>query len=348
MDAQTILWHNSIKSTSCTATTIRPWKFLDIDLFRTNLSASGLCQPDDWFDCIDDIVGMYIYVMCELLDQFIPSRSVIRRPRAADPWFDSECQAAKRATRKLKRAYSAACRWASSDVPAAAAIDAAKAAWYAHRHVYSYLRRRKRSDFWALTFEADWNNPWKLWQFVDRLLGRRRVPVSDVIDVADFSRFFAEKVDKVRRSTQMIQHQFSLRWSRVLSCLHLRRLPLMTSSVQCDDFQIKLPPPTHFLRRFWSWSLKLLLHSSLNRSLATNLNCEHEYIFLHASLLKIKKHVYAYWYSSEQHTFSIFECQNQLFITWNNLYNRILVILDSRLRAIPNMQQLTAFNYYLT
>ena len=39
-------------------------------------------------------------------------------------------------------------------------------------------------------------------QSVDRLLGRGRVPVSDGIDVADFSRFFVEKVDKVRRSTQ--------------------------------------------------------------------------------------------------------------------------------------------------
>ena len=40
------------------------------------------------------------------------------------------------------------------------------------------------------------------WQSVDRLLGCGRVPASDVIDVADYSRFFAEKVDNVRRSTR--------------------------------------------------------------------------------------------------------------------------------------------------
>ena len=57
-------------------------------------------------------------VMCELLDRLIPSRSVIRRPRVADPWFDSECRAAKQATRKSEHAYSDACRRATSDVSA--------------------------------------------------------------------------------------------------------------------------------------------------------------------------------------------------------------------------------------
>ena len=42
--------------------------------------------------------------MCELLDQLISSRSVSRRPRAADPGFDSECRVAKQATCKLEQA----------------------------------------------------------------------------------------------------------------------------------------------------------------------------------------------------------------------------------------------------
>jgi hypothetical protein len=88
------------------------------------------------------------------------------------------------------------------DVAATAAVDTAKVAGYAQRHIYNDLCRRKCSDFWASTVEADRNNPRKLWQSLDRLLGRRRVPASDVIDVADFSRFFVEKVDKVRRSAQ--------------------------------------------------------------------------------------------------------------------------------------------------
>jgi hypothetical protein len=44
--------------------------------------------------------------MRELLDRLIPSHLVTRRPRAADPWFDSQSLAVKCHTRKLERAYS--------------------------------------------------------------------------------------------------------------------------------------------------------------------------------------------------------------------------------------------------
>jgi hypothetical protein len=148
---------------------------------------------------------MYTLVIKEICDRLIPSYSVVRRPRSADPWFDSECRAAKRLTRKLERAYSAACRRAvsaASDSAAVAAVDSTKTAWYTQHRYYSDLRQRKCSHFWATTIEADQANPRKLWQSVDRLLGRGRVPPNDTIDVSDFSRYFAQKVDKVRRLTQ--------------------------------------------------------------------------------------------------------------------------------------------------
>jgi len=45
------------------------------------------------------------------------------------------------------------------------------------------------------------SDPRQLWRIVDDLLGRGRVPSSSTIDVESFSRFFAEKVAKVRSST---------------------------------------------------------------------------------------------------------------------------------------------------
>ena len=42
-----------------------------------------------------------------LLDQSLPAREFLRRPRPSDPWFDSECRQVKRLTRRL------AGRWAA-------------------------------------------------------------------------------------------------------------------------------------------------------------------------------------------------------------------------------------------
>ena len=44
-------------------------------------------------------------------------------------------------------------------------------------------------------------NIFTLWSIVDDLLGRGRVPASSAIDVETFSRYFEEKVAKVRSGT---------------------------------------------------------------------------------------------------------------------------------------------------
>ena len=72
-----------------------------------------------------------------MLDCLIPSRVVTYRPRPSDPWFDGECREAKRLTRRLERAYSAACRRATSQVNTSDDVVAAKTAWYTQRRNYT-------------------------------------------------------------------------------------------------------------------------------------------------------------------------------------------------------------------
>jgi len=81
---------------------------------------------------------MYETELNTMLDCLIPARVVTCRPRPSDPWFDGKCRQAKRLTRRLERAYSAACRRATSQVNASASADvaAAKTAWYAQRCNY--------------------------------------------------------------------------------------------------------------------------------------------------------------------------------------------------------------------
>ena len=62
-----------------------------------------------------------------MLDELIALREVTRRPRPSDPWFDAECRAAKRQTRRLGRAHVRAASRGSS-TPQSVAIEQVAAA----------------------------------------------------------------------------------------------------------------------------------------------------------------------------------------------------------------------------
>ena len=175
----------------------RPWRKLDVEQFRVMLSTSSLCQPEAWPSDVDKMAVMYDRELGNLLDQVIPSRQVVRRPRPSDPWFDAECRVVKRQTRRLERAYAAARRRNLT----ADTVTAAQSAWYAQRRAYRQLRQRKCSEFWAQKVEAERSSPAKLWQSVDKLLGRGRLSASSSISVDTFNKFFVDKVAKVRATT---------------------------------------------------------------------------------------------------------------------------------------------------
>ena len=83
-----------------------------------------------------------------------------------------------------------------------AAEAAAKAAWYTQRRAYRQLRHQKSKDFWQQQIENNRSSPRLLWQTVDKIMGRSKPQSCDDIDVEQFSRFFADKVARVRQSTE--------------------------------------------------------------------------------------------------------------------------------------------------
>ena len=118
--------------------------------------------------------------------------------------FDRECRAAKCAFSAAGRRDVISTDSSSYDaVDAVAKADAAKMAWYNQRRSYRQLRHIKFAEFWGIKLEANQSDPHKLCRkLVDEgLLGRGRVSARSTINVEVFSRFFAEKVAKVRSST---------------------------------------------------------------------------------------------------------------------------------------------------
>jgi len=187
----------------------RPWRHLDIQLLRSVLSTSRLSRPEDWPSDTDEFAVLYADELNCLLDQRLPLRHFVRRQRPSDPWFDKECRDAKRSTRRLERAYTAANRRAAAatcgcstaarldPATAVAKAAAAKAAWCNRRRAYRApcdVRRRKCTDFWRGKLEANSSNPRQLWRLVDDLLGRGRVPESSAIDVEAFNQFSLRKL----------------------------------------------------------------------------------------------------------------------------------------------------------
>lgn len=113
--------------------TTRPWRSLDVEQLRSELLASPLCQIERWPSDVDLMAVLYDSALTSILDRLVPLRTIVRRPRPSDPWFDHDCRQAKRVTRRLERAYAAACRRATTGVGSAAVVDNAKAAWYDQR-----------------------------------------------------------------------------------------------------------------------------------------------------------------------------------------------------------------------
>jgi len=50
------------------------------------------------------MASLYDTELTVMLERVVPARTITRRPRPSDPWFDAECRTAKRLTRRLERA----------------------------------------------------------------------------------------------------------------------------------------------------------------------------------------------------------------------------------------------------
>jgi len=107
-----------------------------------------LCQHELWPADTDALAELFNTQMNDILDKLIPSQQVIRRQRSFDAWFDADCRDAKRLTRRLERAYSAAVRRSPQQLQDTQ-VDDAKAVWYAKRRCYRDLRQHKRRACWV-------------------------------------------------------------------------------------------------------------------------------------------------------------------------------------------------------
>ena len=94
-----------------------------MEFFRSALSTTRLCHPDDWPAYIDEMAGLYDTELTNLLDQLVPEQEFTHRPRPSDSWFDKECRVAKRLTRRFERASAAASRRAATTDASSSSVE---------------------------------------------------------------------------------------------------------------------------------------------------------------------------------------------------------------------------------
>jgi len=73
-------------------------------------------------------------------------------------------------------------------------------AWRLQHRQYFTLLRQKRSCFWTAHVSADQQNPHRLWQSLDQLMGRGRAPPSDM-NASVHHTFFDDKIAGVSAAT---------------------------------------------------------------------------------------------------------------------------------------------------
>ena len=143
--------------------------------------------------------------------------------------------------------------------------------WHAQRHVYFVLLWQKCSVFWTNRDNSEQSRPRRLWRSFDKLLGRRKVPLSSDIDVSALHCFFNDKVANVRASTDgadlptftPVPVGCELRFFIPVSPADVVELVKKLPDKQCasDPFptwlleqSVKVLTP--FLRRLINWSLQ--------------------------------------------------------------------------------------------
>ena len=169
----------------------RVWRGFDLTSFRDDLSSSFLCDTTSYTTQLDvnTLTDMYNVTIAQLLDVHAPKTKVTCRVRRrSDPWYDSDCRAAKRRARKLERRHR---RWQS---------DYSRSAWMKSLQSSHRLVDQKRNAYWCNKIKTQ-SDPRQLWRAIDAVLCREQQPPNSSLSATDFADFFESKVRDIRAAT---------------------------------------------------------------------------------------------------------------------------------------------------
>ena len=164
----------------------RCWRSFDLGAFQHDLNNSSLVTlpPEN----VDDLFSAYHSTLSTLLDKHAPLRRQRLSTRRSEPWYDGECRASKRLTRRLER-VNRRCHTESS-----------RTAWMQQFQAQRQLFRRKSEAYWTSTITDCRGDSRKLWSKVGQLLKPSTVQPNQHT-AANLANHFTSKVRNIHAST---------------------------------------------------------------------------------------------------------------------------------------------------
>jgi hypothetical protein len=169
----------------------RKIKSINISNLAQDIEASELSQalPDD----VDDMVNCYDSVLRGLLDKHAPEKSISVAQRQAQPWMNDQILDGKRDRRRWERL------WRKSG------LMVHKLKYKESCENVKKLIQKAKSDYFITQIDDCGGNQKKLFQIVDKLLGRNRsTPLPQFNDARTlaqtFNDFFVSKISTIRIS----------------------------------------------------------------------------------------------------------------------------------------------------
>ena len=167
----------------------RPWRTFDYAAFERDLEQSSLvCStPTD----VNELFSAYNDTLASLLDAHAPLHRVRRSTRPSELWYDSECRATKRTTRKLERKY-------RRDKSAESRME-----WRKQFAVQRQLFHQKATSYWSGVIAGCSNDAKTMWSKIQKL-GNPPATTNCQHSASDIAAHFVNKVDKIRASTAAV------------------------------------------------------------------------------------------------------------------------------------------------
>ena len=174
-------------------TTCRLWKKFSKSEFEADLEASQLCIDVSALQDLsaDELAELYDTTLSTLLDKHCPVVRTRQKFGPLTPWYDADCRASRRKTRRLERRYKRS----------GAAAD--RLAWVHQLKQMHALYEDKNHQHWRTKIADTKGNMKKLWQTMSGIMGEKPCGRCDDGDCTaeDFAKFFSDKVDTIRSET---------------------------------------------------------------------------------------------------------------------------------------------------
>ena len=246
--------------------TYRKMKAINLTSFSTDIENSDLCTSQE--RSLEESVTQYNDVLGDLLEKHAPLKTKWLTIRPAAPWVNDDILSARKERRRMER------RWRLSR------LNVDREIFMNQRDIVKKMLYAAKSEFYANRIKDQAGNPKALFRTVGSLLQTKRLPalpnehLGQLLD--EFSNYFIDKVDIIRRDLDNIDNCVSMRpdESCGISSYLSSFMPTTTdentklvSKSACKSCKLD-PIPTHLLKDNLS-SLAPVIADIVNMSIAT-------------------------------------------------------------------------------